>query len=264
MFLSQPGETPYDLRFQLMGFPVRVHPLFFLLPLLMSGGVIGGGEINVGVGLVVVVSVFFISILVHELGHCLAFRYYGIQSEIVLYLMGGLAVPSGFGSWRGGRSRGSITPWSQIVISAAGPAAGFALAGAFMLCGTLLGGTVRAEIHGLFPAVIVLPTESAVVQSPALWIFLLIGVWINVFWNLLNLMPVFPLDGGQIARQIFVINDPWNGIRNATLLSVLTGGLIAVWGFSSGNSFMGIMFAMLAVSNYQSLAFGGGPGGNPW
>lgn len=263
MLLTNPNETPYDLRFAIFGFPVRVHPLFFLMPLLMSGGVIEGSQLNAGVGLIVVIAVFFLSILVHELGHSLAFRFYGIQSEIVLYMMGGLAIPLGSGGW-GGRSR-AITPWSQIVISAAGPFAGFLLAAVFLAIGVALGGKAIFELNSGFPTVYVLPTSEAAVTSRALWVFLWVGVNINVFWNLLNLVPVYPLDGGQIARQVFAMNDPWNGVRNSIYLSVGVGVAMAVWGFSTRNTFMGIMFAMLAFSNYQALSWGGGQGGGrPW
>ena len=125
MFLSEPGKTPYDLNFNLLGFPCRVHPAFFVLPVLFGAG-LGSGEINAGVGILLMAVVFFISILVHELGHALAFRYYNIPSRVVLYWMGGLAIPDS-GGWRGARSR-ALTPEQQIVVSGAGPAAGLLLA----------------------------------------------------------------------------------------------------------------------------------------
>ncbi len=47
------------------------------------------------------VAMTFVSILVHELGHTFAFKRFGVDSSIELYHMGGLAIPAGFGSWRG-------------------------------------------------------------------------------------------------------------------------------------------------------------------
>ena len=104
MFLSEPGRTSYDLEFSCFGFPVRVHPAFFIMPLLLGRGLITP-EVNTGVGLVLVTAIFFVSILVHELGHALAFRYYGLPSRIVLYWMGGLAIPDSGNVW-GSKSTG--------------------------------------------------------------------------------------------------------------------------------------------------------------
>mgnify|MGYP000965581192 FL=1 len=92
MFLSEPGRTGYDLNFSCFGFPVRVHPAFFIMPLLLGNGLITPA-VNQGVGLLVVTGIFFVSILIHEIGHAVAFRYFGIPSRIVLYWMGGLAIP---------------------------------------------------------------------------------------------------------------------------------------------------------------------------
>ncbi len=258
MILSEPGQTPYDLRFSLFGFAVRVHPLFFLMPLLLAGGAFREG-MNVGVTLLVVVAVFFVSILVHELGHTFAFRRFGVGSHIVLYLMGGLAVPSSYTSWRGGRQAG-LTPKSQIVISLAGPFAGFALAAVLAAIGLSLGAELRIPEGGL-PLPYLEVGENVTARSPALWMFLNIGLWINLFWNLLNLAPVFPLDGGQVSQQLFVMSNPYSGLRNSLVLSIIVAALIAVWGFSNRDTFMGLMFGMMAFNNYQMLSMMGGGGG---
>jgi stage IV sporulation protein FB len=258
MILSEPGQTPYDIRFSLFGFPVRVHPLFFVLPLLLSGGAFRSG-MNVGVTLLVVTAVFFVSLLVHELGHSFAFRRYGVSSNIVLYLMGGLAVPSGFTSWRGSRQAG-LTPQSLIVISLAGPFAGFALAGVLAGIGLALGAEIVIPEGGL-PLPYFEVGENVATRSPALWMFLNIGLWVNLFWNLLNLAPVFPLDGGQVSQQLFLMSDPYNGLRNSLVLSIIVAALIAVWGFSNRDTFMGLMFGMMAFNNYQMLSMMGGGGG---
>lgn len=260
MMLAEPNQTAWDLKFSLFGFPVRIHPLFFLMPVVMASGA-AGGDLNAGVALLVVTAVFLVSILVHELGHALAFRYYGIDSHIVLYLMGGLAIPSGFAGWRGARQR-SVTPGAQIAISLAGPFAGFALAAVFLAVGLMLGAGVRVSLDDGLPLPHFDLSGGVAVKSIALWTFLAIGLWVNLFWNLINLVPVFPLDGGQVARQLFLLSDPWNGARNAAILSIIAAVLVAVWGFSTGNRFAGIFFAMLAISNYQML--GGGFGSRPW
>src|SRR5262245_16689597 len=95
-------------------------------------GLFFGFNANQPIMVLIAIFVVFVSILVHELGHALMMRRYGREAHIVLYLMGGLAIEGGgssFGSFGGFRSRGSRTTTEQVMISAAGPGAGYVLAG---------------------------------------------------------------------------------------------------------------------------------------
>src|SRR5262245_17621863 len=92
---AEPQPTNYDLHFRVAGVPVRVHPLFWLVTVILGAG--GGRFDPVPVGLWVVAV--FISILVHELGHVAAFRYYGVGSHVVLHAFGGLAVADSEVGW---------------------------------------------------------------------------------------------------------------------------------------------------------------------
>ena len=88
VLFQEPRQTPYDLKFSFLGFPVRVHPAFFIMPIILGQSIFQLADmlgVNMGVTLMVLTVVFFISILVHELGHTLAFRYFGIDSRILLY-----------------------------------------------------------------------------------------------------------------------------------------------------------------------------------
>src|SRR5689334_25386966 len=88
MFLFHtPPPTRFDLNFSILGIPVRVHPLFWLISILF------GGAANGLLGILIWVVAVFISILIHELGHALAMRRYGQGSQIILHLAGGLTVP---------------------------------------------------------------------------------------------------------------------------------------------------------------------------
>ena len=90
---------------------------------------------------------------------------------------------------------------------------------------------------------------------------------VNIFWGVVNLLPVYPLDGGQIAREVLVRKDPWGGVRNSLWVSVITGGAVAVscllW---FGQPYIAIMFGLLAFSSWQALQqmTGGGGFGGPW
>ncbi len=265
MLLSEPQRTNYDLTFSFLNFPVRVHPAFFIMPILLGHSFLRGG--NVGVNLLILTSVFFISILVHELGHTLAYRYYGRPSRIVLYWMGGLAISDGQ-SWNAGRQV-PIGPDQQMVISFAGPLAGLLLGAVMAGVVLLLGGSLEYSLQMLIPTVIPDLNGSILDPHPMLFqgvsMFLHIGLFFNIFWSLVNLAPIYPLDGGQISRQLFTKYGGMDGIRMSIITSVAAGALIAVFALSKGNRFMAFLFGYLAFMSYQSLRQAGRFGGRgPW
>ena len=263
MFLSAPGKTPYDLNFNLLGFPVRVHPAFFILPALFSQGFMRlySEELNAGVVILIIASVFFLSVLIHELGHTLAFRFFGIDSHIVLYWMGGLAIPGGgMGAWNGGRTK-RLNPNEQIVVSLAGPAAGLLLGGLFVLIAYGITGSIRIAWMGPIP--MFWYDAVGILESAPLDLFVRASIMINIILNLFNLLPVFPLDGGQVARQLFVKADPYTGARNSMMLSMAVAVIIALLALSNKDSFLAIFFGFMAWSNFQALSMQGG-GRRPW
>ncbi|MBC8868548.1 MAG: hypothetical protein H8E44_03985 [Planctomycetes bacterium] len=304
MFLAEPQPTRYDLRFSFLGFRVRVAPWFWLAALLLGWNLTMGihdqftqlergrgeqikeleeaGETELaeklrrapavaspgqGILLVVWVAAVFTTILVHELGHALVMRYYGTDAYIVLYHFGGLAVPdqgSSFGSL--GQTYSRLRPSHQIAISAAGPGAQLLLVAVALLC---------VRLAGYAPSFSVWPLDSLLVRMGGeripslpldLALFFLLAP--SVGWALLNLLPVYPLDGGQIARELFTIYSPHSGIRNSLVLSVVAGAAVAIFAFAREDTFLAIMFGMLAFSSYQVLQAysgrGGGFGGRPW
>ena len=264
MFNGEPGRTAYDLKFNLLGFPVRVHPAFFVMPLLLGSSFLPLANevgVNTGVALLTLVFVFFVGILVHELGHTLAFRMYGIPSHIVLYWMGGLAIPGSGGPW-GKPNYGRITSNQQIIISLAGPIFGFLLAALFAGVYIAAGGKI-----GFFdpeqPLNFVFPYYDPNLSS-GLYILVSAGIHLNVLWSVLNSMPVYPLDGGQVAREVFNQFDPKNGTVNSLYLGIAASVVLALVGFSTNNQFMGILFAYMAFMNYQELQNYRGYGGRPW
>ena len=87
MFLVDPPPSPGDLHFRLFGFPIRITPWFWIGAVLLG---IGGDSAPEAV--LTWVVVVLISILVHELGHAFAIRYFGESARITLYHLGGLAI----------------------------------------------------------------------------------------------------------------------------------------------------------------------------
>lgn len=252
MFLSEPGQTAYDINFSFLGFPVRVHPAFFILPLLLGKGLVGG--MNMGVGLVLVAALFFVSILIHEVGHAVAFRYYGIPSRIVLYWMGGLAIPgSTGGAWGSNRRSGSLNSNQQIVVSLAGPIFGFLLAAALVGIVYLVGGHVVINNLNVIPLPEPQLDKTLLAGNEPAFVLLWGGIVLNIVLNLFNLVPIYPLDGGQVARQMMIQMDPSDGPRNSIYLSIGVAVLLAFFCFSIGDQFLALFMGFMAWSNYQTL-----------
>jgi Zn-dependent protease len=243
VFLLEPGRTPYDLNFRLGTIPVRVHPMFWLFSALL-----GWDYIVLGVEYVLLwVACTFVSILVHELGHVLMGMAFGHSGSIVLYSFGGLAIGS-----NGERYR-----WQRIAVSAAGPGAGLALFGA--VCLVIYTGFIPSEVL----------RERPILRAALSMLF-----FMNLFWNLLNLIPVWPLDGGQIARELCVGINPRNGARIALGISFVVAGLLAVHSVLEhnghplipflpiGGMWLAILFALLAIQSFQLMQQSGGR--HPW
>lgn len=240
---QQLTPTRYDLRFSMAGIPVRVHPSFWLIAILFGAS----GDLLL---LPIWVLVVFVSILIHELGHALAFRRYGQRSEIVLYFGGGLTIPEPV-YWGSGVANVSLTANQQIFISLAGPGAGFLFAGLVLAIVLVIGGYVIPIWLGFIP----LPL-NAVVPFGGIVVTALIRMllWVNIFWGLINLAPVHPLDGGNVARNVLIQVDPVDGVRKSLWLSVIAGGIVALLGWVFFKSlFITFLFALLAFQSYQAL-----------
>ncbi|MFM7245052.1 MAG: site-2 protease family protein [Planctomycetaceae bacterium] len=253
--LSEPQTTSADLQFDLLGIRVRVSAWFWLAAALLGWqacqGLAGSDQRLMMQLLVIWIAVVFASILVHEMGHALAYRNFGQAAHVVLYHFGGLAVPETWGR------RHHLRPVQRLLVSAAGPLAQLFLA-AFVI-----GGLKVAGYQVPFPS----PAIGAALglhdgrnfSAPQVYAFVDFLLYVNIFWPLLNLLPVPPLDGGQIVREGLLAMGVSDGARIASMLGVVAGGALAWWGYSRGQPFLGMMFAMLAASCFQSLSAGNTP-----
>jgi stage IV sporulation protein FB len=247
-----PPPTRYDLRFSIAGIPVRVHPLFWVIAFLF------GFSANNLIFTFLWMLVVFVSILIHELGHAFAFRRYGLRSSIILHFSGGLTVPESV-SWGSAWANIALTPAQEIFISLAGPFAGFLFA-ALVIGGVIVsGGSITLSwLLGIIPV-----PASAMVPFGGIFLSTIatLLLFVNIFWGLINLVPVYPLDGGNVARYALLQYDPRDGVRKSLWVSVIAGGIMAVVGLVSfGSIYMALLFGFLAFQSYQSLQnrFGGG------
>lgn len=169
----------------------------------------------------VAMAVIFVSILAHELGHAAAGRRFGAKPAILLHSMGGLCYLPG----------GRFNRRQNILVSLAGPAAGFLLAGiTFVL------------LSGLAP------------EQPLVRYGFVFSLYINVIWTILNLLPILPLDGGQVLRDIL---GP-SRIQTTRWIGAGAAGLIAVAALSAGFLFGAVIAGILAFLNFQGRTIEGG------
>lgn len=176
---------------QVAGIDLYVHATFLLI-FLMFPGVFDGGPMAPW-NILLVLSVFA-CVLLHELGHALMARQFGIQTrDITLYPIGGFAR----------LERMPRAPTAELLITLAGPAVNFAIAA------------------GLLPLLILWPGESFSVSA----MFLGSLMTINLFLGLFNLVPAFPMDGGRILRAFL---SHWLGRLRATVIAARVGRALAV------------------------------------
>lgn len=203
------------MRFALGGFPIEIHWSFFLVAALL------GRSRDLYV-LLTWVGVVFVSVLLHEMGHAFVGRRYGMHPEILLYGMGGLT------SWRTGRR---LTRAQSILVSVAGPAAGLAL-------GAIVWGITMIDMPDLNPL------GRMTLRSL---------LWVNIMWSLLNLLPILPLDGGNVMRSAVHIFKGGVDERLPCQISIAFAAAAAGAALMYGMTFAAIFAGYLAFSNYQTL-----------
>ena len=169
---------------RLAGIDIYLHPtfLFVLLFSMTSGQHLFG---------LAVVLTGFGCVLLHELGHALMARRFGIETEdITLYPIGGVAR----------LSRMPRSPGAELSIALAGPAVNFAI----------VAGLISLGFLGLFG-----PWERFAENM----------IVVNLVLGLFNLIPAFPMDGGRVLRALLT---GWVGRVRATEIAAGLGRVLAV------------------------------------
>ena len=99
-----------------------------------------------------------------------------------------------------------------------------------------------------------LPIPLILLPSPRLGELLTQLLFVCIAWGVLNLLPIYPLDGGQIAREVLLRLDSREGIRRSMQLSIFAAAAVAVFWFFQWKTFLvPLMFGYLAYSNFIAL-----------
>ena len=216
------------LRFRLFGIPFEVAPYFWLISAIFGEGVAHGP--NAVLLLAVWVACVFVSIVIHELGHALTARRFGAQPVVRMYALGGLTQ----------FPRGTFTRGQDLLTVLGGPAAGLTLYLVVRVGTRWLLRSSPAAVEFLDRST---PASLAIEQALSFLLF------INWTWTLFNLLPILPLDGGLILRNLL----GFGRVRLARIISGLCAVGCACWAFRSGWLYGAFFFGFLAFQNLQGL-----------
>ena len=205
------------IRFYILGIPVCVEAWFWVSLAFIGGGLSASSSADV-INVIIFVFAGFLSILIHELGHALMIRAYGLPSTITLQAFGGFA----------SYPAESLNRLQSFCVSAAGPIVQLAL-GFFIIFISPYLSTPEGSLFVPFSRYLAL---------------------ISVIWSIFNCLPVYPMDGGQMLaalmgkkRQIYV--------HLIGVLFAVTFGLIGYALF--GSILLLIFMAFFAWQNWQAF-----------
>ncbi len=193
--------------------PITIYPSFWLLVLGLGWSSMSGIY-----GIFLFGVVVFISLIAHEFGHALTAYYFGQRVSIELTLLGGATL-------RLGKSGGLLR---EFLIICMGPLASISI----VILSRLL---IQINLGGA-----------------ALTPFLSLMFIANLFWTVINLLPVQPLDGGKIMEIVLLVLFPRKGRRLSFLVSAGFGLAASLFFFSAGAIFAGAIFMLCFWESVQS------------
>lgn len=201
--------------------PIRIFPFFWVLILLigwLNSASLSGQVITPLLGTMVWAVVIFFSVLIHEYGHALTALLFGQKAEINLVGLGGVTKRDG----------PKLVRWKEFLIVMNGPLAGILL---FFLSYNIM--------------------EHQDGSKAVVFYALQVAVQVNLIWTLLNLLPILPLDGGQLMRILLEGAFGLLGLKIAFLSSIVLATVAGIVFFLIHQVFMGALFLMLAFESYR-------------
>ncbi len=220
--------------FSVRGIDIRLHytfPLILIWAALQYGIFIGGGLSGAVFG-VAAISLLFVLVTLHELGHSFAAQHFNVPVErIVLSPIGGVAQ----------LRRMPEEPKQELIVAIAGPAVNFAIA---LVLGVIAFGFGISIVNPL-----------ALFGSFSLTsLFSYLFVY-NIILALFNLIPAFPMDGGRILRAVLAMRlDYVVATRIAASIGRGFAILFGIYGLLSGGIFMMVIAFFLYTMAGQEAA----------
>ena len=208
-------------EFKLLGIDVKVHWSFVLV--LAFGAFLYGtgpaGWLVGGLYGVLTMLLLFVCVTLHEYGHALTARRFGVGTRSILLLpIGGVA----------NLERIPEKPAQEIAIVAAGPLVNLVVALLLAPLALLVNGANGAGLFSMNAA-------GANIQNPGLLNLLVFLISTNILLAVFNLLPAFPLDGGRLLRALLAYAMPYTrATRTAVAVGRVLAILMAVYGIFGG------------------------------
>jgi len=194
-------------------------------------------------------SMLFGIILLHELGHCFGARAVGGDArDIMMWPLGGLAF-----------AHAPMRPWPQFVTVAAGPLVNVVLCLLSALAIFIVtNGGILPGINPLHPSYHIVGDNPTL---PSSFLYLRVFYYVNLWLLAFNLLPIYPLDGGQLFHAIIW---PFVGIHRATQIACYVGiggaAMLAAWGIQGQGEgiliFIAIFGGLTCLQRLQMLRHG--------
>ncbi len=197
--------------------PISIHPLFWLIAFF-----IGWMWTMTLTGALLCVAIILISVLFHEFGHALTALLFGQKTRIELAAFGGF-------TYREGRK---LKLWEEFLVVLNGPVAGFFL---FLVAYTVY--------------------KHVPIETPALLFAVKFTFVANLFWTVINLVPVLPLDGGHLLSIILEGIFGFKGVKMAIITGLVIAVAISVFFFALGMFLIGALFLILTFESFRSLRY---------
>ncbi len=205
-----------NIEFRLLGIPVRIHLWFWLMALALWTMQQAQGW----AGLAIWTAVVLQGILMHELGHAIVGRAFGLTPRIELVALGGV-------TWW--EQREPMSPGRRLIVSAAGPVVGIVIGSSALLYLQSIGAAEASLTHYVLSSLI----------------------WVNLGWGLLNLLPIMPLDGGNIVAALCDFVAPSRGRLIASYVSFGVIGLLLAFSIRFQQVPATILLVLLGFTTYQ-------------
>lgn len=197
--------------------PISIHPLFWLIAFFI--GWVWTFSLT---GALLCVAVILFSVLFHEFGHALTAMLFGQKTRIELAAFGGF-------TYREGRK---LKLWEEFLVVLMGPVAGFIL---FLIA------------YAIY-------THIAITSQSLLFLVKFTFV-ANLFWTIINLVPVLPLDGGHLLSIVLEAIFGFRGVKIAIIVGLVIAVSISVFFFVIGMFLIGALFLILTFESFRSLRY---------
>lgn len=196
--------------------PITIQPIFWVMTIILAWP----QSLHDLIYLPSWIAVVTVSLLIHEFGHALTAKAFGHRVHIELNGMGGLAHHDG----------PRLSLFKQFMVVLNGPLAGICL---YWISTFILYNYGNSLAH---------PIREMLYMS----------IWVNLNWTLLNLLPVYPLDGGQMIRIVLQALFGARGVKFSIMLSMAVGACVCMYFLMEQRIYMATLFLFLTFESYKS------------